>query len=230
VTEHFSFVNSEKYDFLYINSPKASAVMSDYRTGSSAPQAITPSLEEALGRQIKHLRSSLSLTGAEFAAAASISASMLSKIETGQISPSLQTLQNIARALNVPVANLFSGHGRHHQDCSFVPAGTGVTINRRGTKAGHRYELLGHSFEGDIVVEPYLITLLYDAVPYTGFQHAGIEMIYMLTGAVTYRHGDCLYPLKPGDTLLFDSSAPHGPEVLEELPMTYISIIVYSRE
>ncbi|MGA7325962.1 MAG: XRE family transcriptional regulator [Rhodomicrobium sp.] len=204
--------------------------MKDYKTGSGAPQAWTPTLEEALGRQIKHLRSSLGLTGADFAAAASISASMLSKIETGQISPSLQTLQNIAQALNVPVSTLFSGHGRQHQDCSFVRAGTGVTINRRGTKSGHRYQLLGHSLEGDIVVEPYLITLLDDAVPYTGFQHAGIEMIYMLTGAVTYRHGDRLYPLTPGDTLMFDSTAPHGPEVLDELPMTYLSIIIYSRE
>lgn len=204
--------------------------MNDYKTGSGAPQASTPTLEETLGRQIKHLRGSLGLTGADFAAAASISASMLSKIETGQISPSLQTLQNIAQALNVPVSTLFSGHGRQHQDCSFVRAGTGVTINRRGTKSGHRYQLLGHSLEGDIVVEPYLITLLDDAVPYTGFQHAGIEMIYMLTGAVTYRNGERLYPLKPGDTLMFDSTAPHGPQVLDELPMTYLSIIIYSRK
>jgi transcriptional regulator with XRE-family HTH domain len=203
--------------------------MIDYVTGSGAPRATAPTLEEALGRQIKQLRTNLGLTGAEFASAAAISASMLSKIETGQISPSLQTLQGIAHALNVPIANLFSGHDRHHQDCSFVPAGTGVTIDRRGTKAGHRYQLLGHSLDGDVVVEPYLITLMDDAVPYTAFQHAGIEMIYMLTGQVTYRHGDRYYDLKPGDTLLFDSTALHGPDRLKELPMTYLSVIIYPR-
>jgi transcriptional regulator with XRE-family HTH domain len=205
-------------------------IMTDYITGSGAPRATTPTLEQALGRQIKHLRTNLGLTGAEFAAAASISASMLSKIETGQISPSLQTLQGIAHALNVPIASLFSEHDRHHQDCSFVPTGTGVTINRRGTKAGHRYQLLGHSLDGEIVVEPYLISLMDDAVPYTGFQHAGVEMIYMLTGEVTYRHGDRYYDLRPGDTLLFDSTAPHGPENLKRLPMTYLSIIIYPRD
>jgi mannose-6-phosphate isomerase-like protein (cupin superfamily) len=52
----------------------------------------------------------------------------------------------------------------------------------------------------------------------------------MLTGAVIYRHADKTYPLKPGDALMFDSSAPHGPEELTELPMTYLSIIVYARE
>ena len=51
----------------------------------------------------------------------------------------------------------------------------------------------------------------------------------MLTGRVGYRHGDQVYELAPGDALLFDSAAPHGPELLHELPMTYLSVIVYSR-
>ena len=51
----------------------------------------------------------------------------------------------------------------------------------------------------------------------------------MLTGEVIYRHGDKIYRLAPGDSLLFDSGAPHGPEVLVKQPMTYLSIIVYPR-
>ena len=35
----------------------------------------------------------------------------------------------------------------------------GCRIERRGTKAGHIYDLLGHSLGGEITVEPYLITL-----------------------------------------------------------------------
>ena len=56
-----------------------------------------------------------------------------------------------------------------HRDCSFMKAGSGVRIERRGTKAGHLYELLGHSLAGDLGVEPYLITLRKDAAPYTSF-------------------------------------------------------------
>lgn len=200
--------------------------MSDYKTGSGAPQSEMRTLEEAIGRQVRHLRTKLGLSGAEFATAAGISASMLSKIETGQISASLQTLQSIAVALNVPIASLFAVY-EEHQDCSFVPAGQGVTIDRRGTKAGHRYQLLGHTLSPDLVVEPYLITLLEDAIPYTGFQHEGTELIYMLTGEVVYRHGDRSYTLRPGDALLFDAGALHGPEHLLQLPMTYLSIIIY---
>ena len=78
-------------------------------------------------------------------------------------------------------------------------------------------------------VEPYLISLTEEAKPYTLFQHAGVEFIYMLTGKVLYRHADKVYPLKPGDSLFFDAGALHGPEELTEFPMSYLSIIVYPR-
>lgn len=153
---------------------------------------------------------------------------MLSKIENGQISPSLATLQAIAGALGVSITNLFAAF-EDRRDCSFVRAKQGVVIERRGTKVGHVYQLLGHALGGDIVVEPFLITLKKDAVPYTAFRHAGIEFIYMLSGEVVYRHGEQTYHLRPGDALLFDSGAMHGPEVLVDRPMTYLSIIIYPR-
>jgi len=81
-----------------------------------------------------------------------------------------------------------------------------------------------------VVVEPYLITLHEDAAPYTGFQHEGTEFIHMLTGEVAYRHGDQIYHLRPGDSLLFDSAALHGPERLLVKPMTYLSIIIYGHD
>jgi mannose-6-phosphate isomerase-like protein (cupin superfamily) len=116
------------------------------------------------------------------------------------------------------------------RDCSFVKAGQGVVIERRGTKVGHVYQLLGAALGGDVVVEPYLITLREDAVPYTGFRHAGTEFIYMISGEVVYRHGDQTYRLGPGDSILFDSGALHGPEELVSSPMTYLSVIVYPRQ
>ena len=199
-----------------------------YLTGSSAPIQVQRSLEQAIGAQVRAQRTRLGLRSADLAAAAGISGSLMSKIETGQVSPSLSTLQALAAALNVPIALLFS-NVEEPRDCSYVRAGDGVVIERRGTKAGHQYRLIGHSLAGDLVVEPYLITLSAEAVPYTAFQHAGIELIHMLSGRVAYRHADKAYELAPGDTLMFDATAAHGPETLIQLPMTYLSIIVYAR-
>lgn len=198
-------------------------------TGSNAPGRKARTLEQAIGAQVRTLRKKLDMNGADLAALAGVSAGMLSKIENGQISPSLATLQALAGALGVPVASLFAAFDET-RDCSYVKAGQGVAIERRGTKVGHHYQLLGHSLGGDVTVEPYLITLSAEAVPYTGFQHEGVEFIYMLSGKVTYRHGEKTYALAPGDALFFDATAVHGPEDLVEAPMTYLSIIIYPRD
>ena len=210
-------------------SKRRSPTAADLRTGSNAPTEEAPrTLEKALGLQIRMLRRARELSGVDLASAAGISIGMLSKIENGQISPSLSTIQAIAGALNVPFTSLFTAF-EEKRDCSFVARGQGVNIERRGTKVGHVYELLGAALRGEVVLEPYLITLKSDAEAYTGFRHAGVEFIYMLTGEVVYRHGDQTYDMKPGDSLLFDSGALHGPEKLTQVPMTYLSIIVYPR-
>jgi len=206
----------------------AAAEIEELRTGSSAPSGESRALERALGVQIRLLRRKQDLSVADLAAAAGISLGMLSKIENGLISPSLTTLNALASALSVPISSLFAS-AEERQDCSFVPAGRGVTIERRGTKAGHTYQLLGHLPRGDVVVEPYLITLEEGALPYTSFSHAGVEIIHMLEGEMTYQHGSASYHLDPGDTLMFDSGARHGPEELVKHPMRYLSIIIYPR-
>ena len=206
----------------------APSVDDDLRTGSSAPSSAPRTLEANIGAEVRRLRKSLDLTVAELGAAASISAGMLSKIENGGISPSLGTLEALARALNVPITGLFA-ETEERRDCSFVKKGTGLRIERRGTKAGHLYDLLGHSLAGDMGVEPYLITLKKGAAPYTGFRHAGVEFLYMLSGRVLYRHADSTYLMEPGDALFFDAAARHGPEELVETPMQYLSIIIYPK-
>lgn len=197
-------------------------------TASNAPTEERRALEKALGHQIRLLRRERDLSVADLGAAASISPGMVSKMENGQISPSLSSISAIAVALNVPITALFSAF-EENRDCSYVRRGQGVLIERRGTKVGHVYELLGANLRGELVVEPYLITLEENAEPHTSFRHAGIEFIYMLSGEVVYRHGGRDYFLEVGDSLLFDSGALHGPAELIKTPMTYLSIIAYSR-
>ncbi len=199
------------------------------KTGSNAPSPEPRTLERALGAQIRTLRRGFDLSVADLATAAGISTGMLSKIENGQISASLTTLNAIAGALGVPLSSLFAA-SEERQDCSLTRAGQGPVIERRGTKVGHVYELLGHLLDGDTVVEPFLITLKDNAEPYIGFQHVGVEFIYMLEGEIRYRHGEKTFDLGPGDAILFDSGAMHGPEALLKRPLRYLSIICYPRE
>jgi len=194
-----------------------------------ARAASSKSLEAAIGAQVRTLRKKNDITVLDLATQAGLSISMLSKIENGQTSPSLATLQCLATALNVPLSTFFTKYEEKH-DATYVKSGKGLLIERRGTRSGHQYQLLGHSVSSEVGVEPYLITLTDEADPYPVFQHEGVEFIYMISGEVVYRHADKSYVLKKGDSLFFDSSAPHGPEDLRKLPMQYLSIIVYPRE
>ncbi len=209
--------------------PDSDESANELETGSGAPSVTDRPLERAIGMQIRELRRRFHLSVADLASAASISGGMLSKIENGQISPSLATLQAVAGALNVSISTLFSTF-EEKRDCSYVRADQGVVIERRGTKVGHVYRLLGHALGGDVTVEPYLITLRDEAAPYTAFRHAGTEFIYMLSGEVVYRHADQTYLLKPGAALLFDYNALHGLEELVTRPISYLSIIIYRPE
>ena len=188
-------------------------------------------LEVAIGREVRAYRRKQEITVAELSATTGISIGMLSKIENGNTSPSLTTLQSLANALSVPLTAFFRRF-EEVRTAVHTKAGEGVEMEREGTRANHQYNLLGHigSNASGVIVEPYLITLSDKADVFPTFQHAGIETIYMLEGEVDYRHGDNIFSLQPGDTLFFDADAPHGPENLVKLPARYLSVISYPQE
>ncbi len=185
-------------------------------------------LEVAIGREVRAYRNKLGITVADLATATGMSLGMLSKIENGNTSPSLTSLQALSKALGVPVTAFFRRF-EEERNAVFVKAGEGVDVERRGTRAGHQYNLLGHvgPNASGVVVEPYLITLSADSDVFPTFQHGGMEFLYMLEGEVVYRHASHLYTMTPGDSLFFDADAPHGPEELRKLPIRYLSIISY---
>ena len=182
-------------------------------------------LESLVGAQVRALRLALGMTIADVAQAAGLRPGMLSKVENGQTSPSLATLSALAGALNMPLASFFTKFDEK-SEATHVKAGHGLTIDRRGSSKGHRYQLLGHGLRAKLNVEPFLITLDAGSDAYPIFQHEGVEFLYMLQGEVSYAHGDQTYLMQPGDSLFFDAGIPHGPLELRKLPAVYLSVIV----
>ena len=185
-------------------------------------------LETAIGREVRDFRHQRGMTVADLAQATGLSVGMLSKIENGVTSASLNTLQALSSALSVPVTAFFRRF-EERREAVHVKAGEAVEIEREGTRAGHQYRLLGHlgANSSGVVVEPYLITLTEESDIFPTFQHEGIELLYVLEGEVSYRHGDNSYHLRAGDSLFFDADAPHGPDELIQRPIRYLSVISY---
>ncbi len=186
-------------------------------------------LEMCIGREVRQLRRKHDMTVTELAELAGLSSGMLSKIENGHTSPSLTTLQSLSSALNVSVTALMRKF-EERRDATFVAAGGGLKIQRRGTRAGHEYRVLGHSLDEEITMEPFVITLTDKSEVFPAFEHAGTEFLYVLEGRMDYHHGGATYVMGPGDSLFFDAEAAHGPENLVETPIRFVCVIVHSTE
>jgi len=199
-------------------------------SGRSKPLPATPAnrLEAAIGQVARAFRRQSGRGVAEVAKAAGLSAGMLSKIENGSISPSLASLQALAKALQVPVTALFRDFDEV-RDTTFVRAGQGLLVSRHGPRIGHEYRILGHTTSKRVGVEPYLMRYDDATEVFPVYQRPGSEFIYVLEGRLTYRHGSRLFTMAPGDSLLFQADVPHGPEALLQTPVRYIAVVCYPR-
>jgi transcriptional regulator with XRE-family HTH domain len=187
----------------------------------------SPLLTQALGSAVRELRQRHKLTIAQVSEQAGISRGMLSKIETGQITPGLDSLSRIARALGVSMSMLFRHYDAPTGSAQHVKKGQGMEVVRRGTKSGHSYELLAYDQGPVKLFEPFMITMEEPSESFPTFQHPGTEFIHMIEGTLEYRHGQTVYVLEPGDTLTFEGEITHGPERLLVKPVRFLSLIIY---
>ena len=190
------------------------------------PDGASGALGKVIANHVRSRRLEIGLNVGQLAERTGISKGMLSKIENAQTSPSLSTVERLSAALDMPVTALFRGLAEE-RDAVFVKAGSGPEIVRKGTRSGHTYELLG-SLRGPYKrVEPLLVSLAESTEVFPIFQHAGIEILYMLDGIMEYGYGREHYRMERGDTLQFEGDIPHGPIKLVKLPIRFLSITIY---
>ena len=194
----------------------------------AAPSLDAGSVSKQIGATVRRLRTSLGLTLGEVAKRSNLSAAMLSRLENGGVSPSLESLAALTAALGGPLAQLFGDVGNPRGGAQHVPKGQGLEVVRRGTRRGHTYHLLAADRGPRRVFEPFLVTLNDKSEVFPGFEHPGTEFIYLLEGSLTYRHGDEIHLLKAGDALTFAGEVPHGPEKLLKTPIRMLSVIIYA--
>jgi transcriptional regulator with XRE-family HTH domain len=181
-------------------------------------------LEASIGKQVRISRKSAGVTLQQLSKQSLLSASMLSKIENGQISASLKTIQLICHALNISITSLFKQHDKDVEP-TFIKSGNGLTIERAGSDESRHYQLLGHNVSGSLKVEPCLITVTSRDYDFPDFQHKGIEFIYMLKGKMDYYYGTEIYHFQKGDSIYFDSDKPHGPKKIISDECQFLTVI-----
>ena len=197
-------------------------------SSDAAPSEVqAKSLDRYLGNTIRQLRLEHGLTIAEVSERAGISRGMLSKIENGLTSTSLDTLEQLANSLGVTLSRLFRGYNVPSGGAQLVKSGQGLEVVRRGTRIGHTYHLLAYDQGPQKSFEPFLITLEEPGEEFPAFEHPGTEFLHMLEGVLEYRVGDETFVMEPGDSLTFRGEIPHRPEKMHKLPIRFLAIIHY---
>ncbi len=171
---------------------------------------IKSKIDEQVGRALKRLRRERGLTVTALAKEGDVSPAMISRIETGQVSPSLATLSSLSEALSVQVMALLAP-ANEAADVHHVRAGQGLPSRRVAANHSHDYQMLGKhggpsgSFEAArIRIEQK------DAGTLPTYQHEGYVFIEIASGTAAYQCGEEIFEMRVGDTLTFDAKLPHG--------------------
>ena len=184
--------------------------VSDVQDVHALLDGLTPLVQETccgeeglIGARLRLLRREQKLSIRSLAAKCGISVNTLSLIENGRTSPSLHTLQMLARGLGVPLVTFFDENKPGHT----------LVYQQQGQRNQLRFangtlEKLGEGLP-PLGAEPILVTLDADQADANDISHVGREFIYCLEGKVTCIVAGQEYHLSPGDSLLFDARAPH---------------------
>lgn len=159
--------------------------------------------ESLINTRLRRLRREQGLSIRALAAKCGISANTLSLIENERTSPSVHTLQLLAQGLGVPLVSFFEEEKPEH---ALVYQQSGLRPVMRFTN-GTLERLSGDL--PPVGAEPILATLDPGHIAEADISHAGREFIYCLDGEVICIVANQEYRLMPGDSLLFDASAPH---------------------
>jgi transcriptional regulator with XRE-family HTH domain len=176
------------------------------RMSSATEQLISP---EGLGARVRSLRESLDLSLRDLAERCGVSAPMLSQVERGETSPTLQVAARIAGGLELRLSQLLR-----------LDEGGAVTVVRCGERRtgpagarGHAYEILTPPLPGQRA-ELSRHTLAPRSV--TGgpgdppmHEPGSRETALVQAGTVVLHCDGARHELSAGDCVTFDADLPH---------------------
>ena len=172
-------------------------------TGRSASQKAFDPVPQSLGKRLRTRRKALGLTLEQVAQATGLSTGFVSLVERDLATPSIASVSGLAAALSASMGEFLDS-----------PPGpeTLTRADRRQVYAvatgGMRYERLSNVFEGSVLRS----VIVHEPPGHRSepVSHAGEELIYMISGALTVELEGEVTILSPGDSIHFSSRRTHA--------------------
>lgn len=178
-----------------------------------------------VGQRLRELRNERSLSIRTLAEKSQLNVNTLSMIENGKTSPSVATLQQLAFALETPIAAFFEMSAPQNQIAYQKVGQRPIIAIAHGTLEDLGAGMISRE------AEPFLMVLEAHAESGpTPIVHTGREFVFCLEGRLAYTIEDQTFLLEPGDSLLFEAHLPHRWQNVGETPTRSLLVLCPSDE
>lgn len=180
-----------------------------------------------IGHKVRRLRLGRSMGLVELGRHTGLSASMLSKIETGKCLPTLPTLQRIALVFSVGLDHFFGGED-DKPTCAVVRREERLKFPEKlGAKApGYWFESLDFPAVNRALNAYHAeFEAARDAGSST-HEHEGVEFVYVIEGTLGLWYDGKETRLEQGDAIYLDASHAHGYRRIGDVPCRGIVVTV----
>jgi quercetin dioxygenase-like cupin family protein/DNA-binding XRE family transcriptional regulator len=190
-------------------------------------ETLSTGLEQyKIGPKIRALRHAKDMGQVQLAEHTGLSPALLSKIERGQLFPTLPTLLRIAMVFGVGLEHFFVDTGQR-PSVAVTRKTDRLRLPDRPGAAATSYLFESLNFPAtDRKMDVYLAEFPPSSVPSQPHQHPGAEFIYVLRGRLCVNVGGEDTMLAEGDAMQFDSNSPHSYRRQGQATVSAIVVVV----
>jgi transcriptional regulator with XRE-family HTH domain len=175
-----------------------------------------------IGSALRALREEQGLSVRTLASRSGFSASFISQVENGQSSPSIASMEKIARTLGVSLSEFFSAEPPEANQPGIVRAGEGPELISEWSQA--RLTSLGPSWEGRML-SPMLMTLAPGGRSGSHPSgHQAEEFALVLSGSVLLHLSGDTREMETGDAVHLMPETPHQWENTSPEPVRVVLV------
>lgn len=176
-----------------------------------------------IGMRIQDLREISDYTVEEMAQQCGVSAEEYARYEEGEVDIPISFLLKLSELFHVDMTELTTGEAPRLNLFSVTRAGKGRDIQRRNH---YIYKNLGYNFVHRRI-EPLYVTIPQGANrELSPNAHEGQEFDYILSGTMRIVVAGHEVILRPGDSIYYDSRAPHAMTCADDEPVHFLAMVI----
>ncbi len=179
-----------------------------------------------IAQRVKELREIKGLTQSQMAKSTKVNESVYAQFEAGESDFGFTFIYDCAKIFGVEIKDLLEGESPNLSLYNVVRKGEGMPIER---KTGFEYHHLAPSFKHKIA-EPFLVKIPYIEGEASYSSHAGQEMDIVVSGRLKITINERTEILNPGDSIYYNSSAPHALSAMDNAPCEIYAIVMKGEE